>query len=79
MRFELNRLREDFTMKFEELFKRVNIKEEIKRPEERKFERKEPQQEKPKHNQFQMVLDSSDDEYSCDEFESDYSFGFRNI
>jgi hypothetical protein len=83
LKTELNRVKEDFSSKFDILFKAMNIKYKNEEVKEQKFDRL-PYvvKEKAKINNFKLHSSSSDydqelEDYISDEFESDYSFGFR--
>ena len=84
LKTELNRVKEMFSEKIDFLYKAMNQheKEEEKQPEP-KFEHLPDVNKRANLNNFKLSTDSNDDEedmeeYIDDEFESDYSFGFRN-
>ena len=84
LKSEMAKMKEDFTSKFEELYKIFNIKpEEEKRPEPKRSDRYGASPQRIQINNFQIYSDESgnqdSEDYQSDEFESDYSFGFRNF
>lgn len=87
LKTEMNKMKYDFTAKFDELFRLVNGN---RREEETKSEgiledppAPSPQRiEKAQRSNFSIYYESEDqdlEDYNSDEFESDYSFGFKNF
>lgn len=85
LKTELAKVVSNFNTKFDELFKALNVNKKVEE------DRKEPTMEKRqptycpsvKVNNFKIYSNDSDDDqdledYQSDEFESDYSFGFKN-
>lgn len=85
LKSEMARIRDDFNSKFDQLFKIINVKQKVE--EEKVNPRMEefpaPMPQRAKINNFHIYSETSEDQsiedYQSDEFESDYSFGFRNF